>query len=457
MRTKELTINNKKITTTLFAGGPGFKIYGHPDFGFIVNIGRKYFPISENSPEDKIVANYVNLKYQNIKDQERIKNEFDALVLKLNTKNNPYEVSTYKGDNIYHIDTTGDACVGDEVKFEMATFTGSHSKPKFNGFVLIEAKIINDSYGKDKQQHTFTLLHKDGTKQLIKGRNLYRNGLFRKPWKDENERNKTLEEKHLRGSIARSVRYERKNNPSKDRLMKKEIEIDSKEGKKDLLDFFQKKFPSLSKKEIKDQIEESLDDNGRYSSYGTCYKVEVDGEEFNLVPSFDTFHDIAIDYVTQMLEDEPELFTQSWLESHLYITDTDKRLIAGDEAEAYSSGLRDRDIAEEYENKHGELLYEVEPDEEEGEEGELDYDKMREEIYDSHYDYVYGELERDAVGYFTDNLGYPIEDLMKNNLFSIDIGAAAEDAVQTDGEAHFLSHYDGNYEETNGGIIVMKE
>jgi hypothetical protein len=142
------------------------------------------------------------------------------LGLKPEFENNPYEVSTYKGDSIYHIDTTGDACVGDEVKFEMATFTGSHSKPKFNGFVIVEAKIINDSYGKDKQQHTFTLLHKDGTKQLIKGRNLYRNGLFRKPWKDENERNKTLEEKHLRGSIARSARYERKNNPTRGEIMR---------------------------------------------------------------------------------------------------------------------------------------------------------------------------------------------------------------------------------------------
>jgi hypothetical protein len=247
-----------------------------------------------------------------------------------------------------------------------------------------------------------------------------------------------------------------KMNPTRNRLMKKEIEIDSKEGKKDLLDFFQKKFPSLSKKEIKDQIEESLDDNGRYSSYGTCYKVEVDGEEFNLIPSFDTFHDIAIDYVTQMLEDEPELFTQSWLESHLYITDTDKRLIAGDEAEAYIGNMTEKEIADEYENKHGELLITL-YESDDGEEEQLDARKMREELYDAYYDYVYGELERDAVGYFTDNLGYPIEDLMKNNLFSIDIGAAAEDAVQTDGEAHFLSHYDGNYEETNGGIIVMKE
>jgi hypothetical protein len=237
----------------------------------------------------------------------------------------------------------------------------------------------------------------------------------------------------------------------------KKIEIDSPKGINDLIDFFHDKFPELTKKEIKSQIKDSLNDNGRYSTFGTCYSVTVDGEEFNLIPSFDEFHNIAIAYVTDQLEDEPELFTQSWLEQHLYITDTDKRLIAGDEAEAYTGDLSDREVADEYERQNNELLYEVEPDEEEDEEGELDYQKMKEALYDAHYDYIYGELERDAVGYFTENLGYEVKDLMKNNLFSIDIEAAAEDAVQTDGEAHFLSHYDGNYEETSGGIIVMKE
>lgn len=231
----------------------------------------------------------------------------------------------------------------------------------------------------------------------------------------------------------------------------------SKKVLNDLLHFFEQKHPDKDVSEIKEEIEESLNENGRYSSFGNCASVTVDGTEYNLIPSHDEFHEIAIDYVKEMLEDEPELFTQSWLEQHLTMSETDMRIIAGDEAEAYTGDLSDREVAKEYENKYDELLYEVEPDEEEDEDGELDYDKMREKLYDDHYDYIYGRLEDDAVGYFTDELGYSIEDLMKNNLFSIDIDEAAEDAVSTDGEAHFLSHYDGNYEETKDGIIVMRE
>lgn len=241
-------------------------------------------------------------------------------------------------------------------------------------------------------------------------------------------------------------------------MKKKQVEIDSKEGKADLAKFFHEKFPSLTKKEIKEQIEESLNDNGRYSSFGACFSVTVDGEEFNVIPSFDDFHDIAIDYVTQMLEDEPESFNQDFLQNHTYITNTDMRIIAGEEAEAYTGDMSDRDIADEYERKNGELIYEVEPDEEEDEEGELDYDKMREELYDSHYDYVYNALERDPKGYFVDDLGaYTDEEYFKASFVNIDIESAAKEAVQVDGEAHFLSHYDGNYEETGLGFIVMKE
>ena len=231
----------------------------------------------------------------------------------------------------------------------------------------------------------------------------------------------------------------------------------SKKVINDLVSFFEEKFPDKDISEIKEEIEESLNDSGRYSSFGNCASVTVDGEEFNLIPDHDEFHEIAVDYVKEMLEDEPELFNQSFLEQHLYITETDKRLIAGDEAEAYTSDMSDRDIANEYEREHGELLYEVEPDEDEGIDGELDYDKMREELYDAKYDEVSNQLDDDAVGYFTENLGYEMQKLVGTGLFRIDTDAAAEDAVSTDGEAHFLSHYDGNYEETKGGIIVMKE
>jgi hypothetical protein len=110
----------------------------------------------------------------------------------------------------YSIKATGDACVGDEVAFERAIFTGSFRRPKFAGMELVIGKIIADSYGSRKQQHTFTILLQDGRKTFIKGRNLYANGLYRKPWADEKARYAALEEKHARGAAARETREWRK-------------------------------------------------------------------------------------------------------------------------------------------------------------------------------------------------------------------------------------------------------
>ena len=121
-----------------------------------------------------------------------------------------YEISNFKGDSIYNINCTGDVCVGDEVAFERATFSGSFRSPKFAGFERIFGKIIRDSYGKDKQQHTFTLELLSGQTMRIKGRNLYTNSTFRKKWEDESKRDIVLDEKHDRGNAAREARQERK-------------------------------------------------------------------------------------------------------------------------------------------------------------------------------------------------------------------------------------------------------
>lgn len=109
--------------------------------------------------------------------------------------------------NIYNNDITGDATQGDEVVFVEAQFTGSFKSAKFTGFEVVEGKIIKDSYGADKQQHTFTLELKDGSKKMIKGRNIYKYGLFAKP-RDFEERQENLEEKHYRGEKARKIKNE---------------------------------------------------------------------------------------------------------------------------------------------------------------------------------------------------------------------------------------------------------
>lgn len=112
-------------------------------------------------------------------------------------------------ENEFTINCTGDACTGDFVQFERATFSGSYRRPRFDGMVTVRGRIIKESYGSEKQQHTFTLLLEDGSKTRIKGRNLYANGCYRKKWDDENERKNVLEEKHFRGEYARAQRAER--------------------------------------------------------------------------------------------------------------------------------------------------------------------------------------------------------------------------------------------------------
>ena len=120
------------------------------------------------------------------------------------------DFETFNGDEVYSISCTGDAVTGDEVCFSRAKFTGSFRNAKFAGYEIVTGKIVKDSYGADKQQHTFTLLLEDGSKTLIKGRNLYANGVYRKPWADEAARQLVQEEKHTRGDVHRRRRAIRK-------------------------------------------------------------------------------------------------------------------------------------------------------------------------------------------------------------------------------------------------------
>jgi hypothetical protein len=121
-----------------------------------------------------------------------------------------YQTSTFSGDELHTICCTGDVCAGDHVAFERATFSGSFRNAKFAGFERVDGYVVNDSYGADKQQHTFTIRRADGSTLRIKGRNLYANGTWRQPWADESKRDSVLAEKHARGDAARAQRQIRK-------------------------------------------------------------------------------------------------------------------------------------------------------------------------------------------------------------------------------------------------------
>jgi hypothetical protein len=120
-----------------------------------------------------------------------------------------YKESTYKGDHEYCIGCHNDIVVSDYIAFNKACFSGSYRKPKFSHFELIKGVVIKESYGGEKQQHTFTIQQENGEKLLIKGRNLYKNGVWRKAWEDENLRIPVALEKHERGSRARKMKKAR--------------------------------------------------------------------------------------------------------------------------------------------------------------------------------------------------------------------------------------------------------
>ena len=56
----------------------------------------------------------------------------------------------------FSIGCTGDVVAGDRILFKEATFIGSYHKPRFAGYRTIAAKVLKDSYGKQRAQHTFT-------------------------------------------------------------------------------------------------------------------------------------------------------------------------------------------------------------------------------------------------------------------------------------------------------------
>ncbi|XP_045790249.1 zinc finger CCCH domain-containing protein 62-like [Trifolium pratense] len=117
----------------------------------------------------------------------------------------------------------GDACTGDVVLFEQNVYEMFNIASRSGGGPpcgkrTVAGRIVKESYGAAKQQHTFTIevLWSKGEKPLpplhpllIKGRNLYRLKTLRQKWEDEGQRQKLLMEKHSRGSVARADREAR--------------------------------------------------------------------------------------------------------------------------------------------------------------------------------------------------------------------------------------------------------
>jgi hypothetical protein len=185
------------------------------------------------------------------------------------------------------------------------------------------------------------------------------------------------------------------------------------------------------------------------SSYEINIRGGRAGKEWHVVASEDDERELALEMVKQDLEQEPEIFNQDFIESHID-TDRLRRDLESDVRNQNEERLRDerdRDFWDEYEREGLELP-------EEDEDGNLP-EPTPEEIEELAEIQTDNQL-KDPMSYLEDIYGK--EDAVKKaiEIAGIDVDAAAEDAVDTDGPAHFLSSYDGNSYTTKGGLVYWR-
>lgn len=260
-----------------------------------------------------------------------------------------------------------------------------------------------------------------------------------------------------------------------DEVVKEASEADDAKLIEELVAEFGKGKSDEELAELTLEITDSLDWNkGRYSDWGDAGSFKADGTEYNIVRSGDEAEAIALKLVKQDLESEPEIFNQDFIQQHMTITDTDRRLIAVDEADARASDLRydlERENFEDVFQQTGKyqdefsaledkvLNAESGSDEEKAAKAEIT--KLGEkaiEEWESDYADEVEEALKDPIQYFVKDQGiYSIEDLMKASFISIDVDAAAQDAIDQDGVYHFISLYDGNADTLPSGAVYFRE
>jgi len=248
---------------------------------------------------------------------------------------------------------------------------------------------------------------------------------------------------------------------------KKEIQgkISEKVNKKESV--FRKDTIESIKRAFKETLEVDVQELkiNTHTQYGMYFET-ISGHARNGESEWVVFSDEdkaeaeALAIVREYIEYEPETFNQDFLSYYVYITDTNKKIIASEEADAKIDNLTYNGMEELMEEAN--ML-------KEWEEIKKKMDKVEDKTSSEYGDLAIklSELESDAdekvreefekemmtalddpIDYFVEELGaYSIEDLFQATFINIDIDKAAKDAVNVDGAAHFLDHYDNQEEE----------
>jgi hypothetical protein len=193
-------------------------------------------------------------------------------------------------------------------------------------------------------------------------------------------------------------------------------------------------------------IEECVIDEDRgMSSFGegTVYQVDWGVEEYHVAESYDQAEKLAVAVVKQDLEQEPEIFNKDFIERHIN-TDRLRKDLYHD---VFDMTFEDLGEMSEKELVRVAELYGVDQPEEGDNEFEWDLEELADKITE--------EKLQDPMQYLEDIYG---DDAAAKaiEIAGIDIDAAADDAVDTDGWEHFLARYDGNSHETASGLVFWR-
>jgi hypothetical protein len=227
------------------------------------------------------------------------------------------------------------------------------------------------------------------------------------------------------------------------------------------------------------------EDHG-YSGFGagTVYLVEMGKQEYHVAENSDVAHDLAVAVVKQDLEHEPEIFNQDFIASHIDLDRLRNDLMSDVQNMRYEDLKEEADKRPERFIKDNDLEW-PEPTEkqlrdhaeamsDETHSAQSIYDKLKSlgdaedrwtelgeepEINDSEIETL---AEQQAKDQLKDPLEY-LKDIYGDEatkkaieIVGIDEDAAADEAVSTDGEGHFLARYDGNMHDGPGGIVYWR-
>ena len=171
------------------------------------------------------------------------------------------------------------------------------------------------------------------------------------------------------------------------------------------------------------------------------FEIDYPEASFLIFKEFQDAKDHAIETVREDLEMDPSNFSERFLQHHLYVTDTDARIIAGEEAEAERERWKE-DTTEDLisQLKSQDIKYHNSQNNPEN----MSREKIIEEIIHNESNRIEKELNESPVQYFVhDNGYYTIEQLMGQDFIHINEEEAARDAVEADGVSHYLARYDG--------------